>query len=99
VKGTYFFLVFFIVLALIAGLSSLLQNSGEQCLVDGNTIIPITRVEIEVKGGENTSYKISRVFVDVSQPELKYHAPNAPAYRGNNREENSEHLEVDTHKL
>lgn len=52
VKQTCFFLAFFVVLALIAGLSSLKQDSGEQCLVDGNTIIPITRVEIEVKGGD-----------------------------------------------
>ena len=51
VKRIYFVAIFFILLALLATVASLCKRSDEQCLVDGNDIIPVTRVEIEVPGG------------------------------------------------
>lgn len=50
-KRFYFFLIFFVALAFIAVISTLQQNSGEKCIVDGTAIIPITRVEIDEQEG------------------------------------------------
>ncbi len=53
-----FIALFLSAIALLAVLSEVLQRSDEFCAVDGNTIEPVTRVEITVEAGANDTEKL-----------------------------------------
>ncbi len=66
-KRILFSFVFLLVLALLAVTATLWQQPGQQCIVDGNDIIPITRVEIaEQDGSDNVFCSVccARVWLD-----------------------------------